>query len=114
MSSEEEFDADLVALIDDFFGAESDAPAVDRAEATGLSETMWAAAGEIGLTRIGLPETLGGAGGTLRDAIAVLIGSGRHAVAAPRPVGPQCDQSRRSPARAGGGDRPRSARGRHP
>ncbi|RTL68313.1 MAG: acyl-CoA dehydrogenase [Pseudonocardiaceae bacterium] len=77
------FDADLVALVDDFFGSESDAAAVSAAERTGLPAAMWAGADEIGLPRVGLPESLGGAGGTLLDAVAVLVGSGRHAVPLP-------------------------------
>lgn len=77
------FDADLVALVDDFFGSESDAAAVDAAEQNGFPAAMWAGADEIGLPRVGLPESLGGAGGTLLDAVAVLVGSGRHAVPLP-------------------------------
>ncbi|GEL22714.1 acyl-CoA dehydrogenase [Pseudonocardia sulfidoxydans NBRC 16205] len=77
------FDADLVALVDDFFGSESDAAAVEAAERTGFPAATWAGADEIGLPRVGLPESLGGAGGSLLDAVAVLVGSGRHAVPLP-------------------------------
>ncbi|MGD9991469.1 acyl-CoA dehydrogenase family protein, partial [Pseudonocardia sp.] len=60
-----------------------DAAAVEAAERTGFPAAMWAGADEIGLPRVGLPESLGGAGGSLLDAVAVLVGSGRHAVPLP-------------------------------
>jgi acyl-CoA dehydrogenase len=76
-------DDDLVALVDDFFGRESGAAVTAAAEESGLPADLWRAATDVGLPRIGLPAGLGGAGGTLADAAAVLIGSGRHAVPLP-------------------------------
>jgi acyl-CoA dehydrogenase len=76
-------DDDLLALVDDFFGRESGAGVTAAAEESGLPGDLWRAAADVGLTRIGLPEDLGGAGGTLVDAVAVLVGSGRHAVPLP-------------------------------
>jgi acyl-CoA dehydrogenase len=77
------FDPDLVVLVDDFLGSESDAAAVEAAERTGFPAATWANADEIGLPRVGLSEELGGAGGSLLDAVAVLVGSGRHAAPLP-------------------------------
>jgi acyl-CoA dehydrogenase len=76
-------DEDLIALVEDFFGRESGADVVAAAEGAWFPGELWRAAADVGLTRIGLPEDRGGAGGTLADAVAVLVGSGRHAVPLP-------------------------------
>ncbi|TDT15867.1 acyl-CoA dehydrogenase [Ilumatobacter fluminis] len=46
-------------------------------------DDQWSAVTELGLTTIGLPEHLGGAGGSLSDLVAVLQLAGRHAVPLP-------------------------------
>jgi acyl-CoA dehydrogenase len=57
-------------------------------ERTGAAEgsmdaSLWSAAYDMGLTVIGVPEELGGAGGTLHDAAAVMVATGYFAAAAP-------------------------------
>src|SRR5262245_42238714 len=58
--------------------------AVQDAERDGWAPRVWDTAAEIGLPWIGVPESAGGAGGTLVGAVAVLGVAGRHA--APIPV----------------------------
>ncbi|MDL5156097.1 acyl-CoA dehydrogenase [Actinomycetospora termitidis] len=76
-------DPDLLALVEDFFGTESGTATIAAAETGEFPTALWRAADGIGLSRIGLPEERGGAGGGIGDAVAVLIGSGRHAVPLP-------------------------------
>jgi acyl-CoA dehydrogenase len=57
--------------------------ALERAEADGFAPGVWGAAADIGLPWIGVPESAGGAGGDLADALAVLRVAGRHGAPVP-------------------------------
>ena len=57
--------------------------AVQEAQARGWAPEVWDVAASIGLPWIGVPETAGGAGGTLEDALAVLQIAGAHAAPIP-------------------------------
>ena len=57
--------------------------AVQEAQARGWAPEVWDVAASIGLPWIGVPETAGGAGGTLEDALAVLQIVGAHAAPIP-------------------------------
>ena len=56
---------------------------VRRAEQTGWAGDLWRQVVEMGLTSISIPEDLGGSGGTLADALAVLQIAGRYALPLP-------------------------------
>ena len=58
--------------------------AVQAAEGDGWAAGVWEAAASIGLPWVSVPETAGGSGGTVSDAVAVLVAAGQHA--APVPV----------------------------
>jgi acyl-CoA dehydrogenase len=49
----------------------------------GESPDLWRQLHELGLTLVGIPEDLGGAGGGLEDAVLVARQAGRHALPAP-------------------------------
>ncbi len=57
--------------------------AVEQAEADGWAPTIWDAVAETGLAWVSVPESAGGSGGTLADAIEVVRIGGRHAVPLP-------------------------------
>jgi acyl-CoA dehydrogenase len=57
--------------------------AVQAAEAEGFSFEIWDTVAEIGLPWISLPESAGGVGGTIEEAVAVLVVAGRHAAPIP-------------------------------
>ncbi len=57
--------------------------AIERAETDGFAPGVWGAAADIGLPWIGVPESAGGAGGDLADALAVLRVAGRHGAPVP-------------------------------
>lgn len=58
---------ELEALLDQILGR-------DQAHAgTGVDGTAWAALTDTGLTRVGIPEALGGSGGTVADAVTVTV-----------------------------------------
>jgi acyl-CoA dehydrogenase len=65
------------------FTATATPQAVQQAETDRWAGKMWAAAAEIGLPWISVPESAGGAGGTVADAVAVLGVAGAHAVPLP-------------------------------
>jgi acyl-CoA dehydrogenase len=50
-----------------------------------LDTGLWNLLEESGLTLVGVPESLGGSGGTLHDAAALIWASGYHAAPVPRP-----------------------------
>jgi acyl-CoA dehydrogenase len=76
-------DADLVALVEDYFLKTFSPDVVADAERDGLSPQLWAATEELGLPLIGIDEQHGGSGGSLPDLLAVAEGTGRHAVPLP-------------------------------
>jgi acyl-CoA dehydrogenase len=65
------------------FSAVSTFDAVQEAEANRWSPAVWDAIAEMGLPWISVPESAGGVGGTLTDAIAVLTVAGRYAAPIP-------------------------------
>lgn len=77
------FDADLEAMAQQFFAEKSDADVVAKAEAEGLPTGLWDAAVELGLPLVGLPESAGGSGGSLLDAVTVQRAAARHAAPLP-------------------------------
>jgi acyl-CoA dehydrogenase len=65
------------------FAATATPQAVQQAETDRWAAKVWAAAAEIGLPWISVPESAGGAGGSMADAVAVLGVAGAHAVPLP-------------------------------
>jgi acyl-CoA dehydrogenase len=57
--------------------------AIQAAERDGWAPAIWDTAARIGLPWIGVPDTGGGAGGTVSDGVAVLGVAGRHAAPIP-------------------------------
>ena len=100
--------------------------AVEQAEADGWAPTIWDAVAETGLAWVSVPESAGGSGGTLADAIEVVRIAGRHAVPLPLAetgmlggwllAGVGSEVARRSGDRRAGHEarRPRAARRRAP
>ncbi|MDI9917171.1 acyl-CoA dehydrogenase family protein [Rhodococcus sp. IEGM 1379] len=76
-------DADLEAMVEQFFAEKSDADVVAKAEADGLPTGLWDAALELGLPLVGLPESAGGSGGSILDVVTVLRAAARHAAPLP-------------------------------
>ena len=72
----------LVETIDRLFADHSTPERIHAAEGS-MDRSVFDAVTEMGLTTIGVPESLGGSGGTLHDAMAVVCATGYHAVAAP-------------------------------
>ncbi|MGH3551167.1 MAG: acyl-CoA dehydrogenase family protein [Mycobacterium sp.] len=56
---------------------------VGEAEATGWAENLWRALQQTGFGDVGVPEELGGAGGTVADAVELLQAAGAHAAPVP-------------------------------
>ena len=77
------FDADLETMVEQFFAEKSDADVVAKAETEGLPTGLWDAALELGLPLVGLPESAGGSGGSLLDAVTVQRAAARHAAPLP-------------------------------
>ncbi len=73
----------LTETATDLFASTCDFDEVQASEAAGWSEAVWAPVNEAGFTRIGLPESAGGSGGTLTDAAEVLRVAGAHAAPIP-------------------------------
>ena len=75
----------LVETIDGLFADNCSPERLAAAEtANGFDSALWSLLTENGLTLVGLPESIGGSGGTLHDAIAIVRASGFHA--APGPI----------------------------
>ncbi|WP_250887516.1 acyl-CoA dehydrogenase [Rhodococcus sp. WY5] len=77
------FDADLEAMVEQFFAEKSGTEVVAEAESDGLPTGLWYAAVELGLPLVGLPESAGGSGGSLLDAVTVQRAAARHAAPLP-------------------------------
>lgn len=73
----------LVSTAEDLFADLCSHQAVQDAERTGWAPAAWSAVCEMGLPWIGIPESAGGQGGTLSDALAVLRVAGRHGLPLP-------------------------------
>jgi acyl-CoA dehydrogenase len=76
-------DTDLVGLVEGFFSKTFDPAIVAGAERGGLPKQLWASTEELGLPLIGIAEEYGGSGGSVLDLLAVVEGTGRHAVPLP-------------------------------
>ena len=73
----------LLETAEKVFADTSTYDAVQDAQRTGWAPAVWDAAAVVGLPWIGVPETAGGVGGTLSDALAVLRLAGRYAAPIP-------------------------------
>ena len=74
----------LVQTIDSLFADNCTPERLTAAEtANGFDTALWSLLTENGLTLVGLPESIGGSGGTLHDAIAIVRASGFHAAPVP-------------------------------
>lgn len=74
----------LVETIDGLFADNCSPERLAAAEtANGFDSALWSLLTENGLTLVGLPESIGGSGGTLHDAIAIVRASGFHAAPVP-------------------------------
>jgi acyl-CoA dehydrogenase len=73
----------LVDTAERLLAAASTPDAIERAEADGWCAPVWDAMAEAGFPWISVPETAGGTGGSVADALAVLRAVGRHAAPVP-------------------------------
>jgi acyl-CoA dehydrogenase len=73
----------LTSTADELFSDLCTHGAVQEAERTGWAPAAWAAVAEMGLPWIGVPESAGGQGGSLLDALSVLRMAGRHGLPLP-------------------------------
>lgn len=76
-------DADLVTGLGEFFGDRSTPALVADAERDGMPRAFWQQAAELELPYVGIPEDVGGSGGSLLDAATVLRVAGRHSAPVP-------------------------------
>ena len=76
-------DALLIETADKVLSSVATLEAIEAAEVTRWSGPIWDAVAEIGLPWISVPEVNGGVGGSLGDAIDVLVQVGRHAAPIP-------------------------------
>ncbi len=76
-------DALLIESAERLFADRCTFDAVERAEAEGEAPGIWSAVAGMGLPGISVPETRGGSGGTLEDALDVLQVAGRYAAPIP-------------------------------
>jgi acyl-CoA dehydrogenase len=65
------------------FAAHSRWEDVGEAEATGWAPHLWGALQQSGFSDVPVPEELGGAGGTVADAVQLLLAAGAHAAPVP-------------------------------
>jgi acyl-CoA dehydrogenase len=79
----EKADALLLETAERVFAETCTHDAVERAEADRFAPDVWSAVADIGLPWIGVPESAGGMGGELVDALGVLRVAGRHAAPIP-------------------------------
>ena len=83
MSGIPEVDETLVDAVEEFFADTVPSARTALDESPGLPTTLWSQTEELGLTRIGIPEELGGSGGSLHDLLTVLLSAARHAAPVP-------------------------------
>jgi acyl-CoA dehydrogenase len=77
-------DPALTAAVEEFFAEKSGPGAAAELDLSGaLPAQLWEETSALGLCRAGIPEDLGGSGGSLHDALAILMSSGRNAVPLP-------------------------------
>ena len=73
----------LIETAERALGAVASFDAIQAAEQRRWAPEIWDAVAEIGLPWISVPESAGGVGGTLSEAVAVLVIAGRHAAPIP-------------------------------
>jgi acyl-CoA dehydrogenase len=76
-------DNELYGLAAKLFDEHSRWQDVSDAEATGWAEKLWKALQQTGFSDVPIPEELGGAGGTVTDAVELLRAAGAHAAPVP-------------------------------
>ena len=76
-------DNELYGLAAKLFDEHSRWQDVSDAEAAGWAEDLWKALQQTGFSDVPIPEELGGAGGTVSDAVALLRAAGAHAAPVP-------------------------------
>jgi acyl-CoA dehydrogenase len=76
-------DNELYGLAAKLFDEHSSWQDVSDAEATGWAENLWKALQQTGFSDVPIPEELGGAGGTVTDAVELLRAAGAHAAPVP-------------------------------
>ncbi|HEY2448632.1 MAG TPA: acyl-CoA dehydrogenase family protein [Mycobacterium sp.] len=76
-------DNELYGLAAKLFDEHSRWQDVSDAEAGGWAENLWKALQQTGFSDVPIPEELGGAGGTVTDAIELLRAAGAHAAPVP-------------------------------
>lgn len=76
-------DNELYGLAAKLFDERSRWQDVSDAEAAGWAEGLWKALQQNGFSDVPIPEELGGAGGTVTDAVALLGAAGAHAAPVP-------------------------------
>lgn len=72
----------LIETIESMLGDLCQPEAIGEAEG-GLDAKLWSALTESGMATVGLPESIGGSGGTLHDAAAIAKAAGRFAAPVP-------------------------------
>jgi len=70
-------------IVGDRYGKHLAVDVVDSSLAEGMDRTLWASLADSGLALLSVPEELGGSGGTLADAAAVLTVASEYAAAVP-------------------------------
>ena len=76
-------DNELYSLAAKLFDEHSRWQDVGDAEATGWSQDLWKALQQTGFSDVPVPEELGGAGGSVADAVQLLRAAGAHAAPVP-------------------------------
>jgi len=76
-------DKELYGLAAKLFAAHSRWQDVGEAEATGWAQELWNALQQSGFSDVPVPEELGGAGGSVADAVQLLRAAGAHAAPVP-------------------------------
>jgi acyl-CoA dehydrogenase len=74
---------ELYSLAAKLFDEHSRWQDVSDAEATGWAENLWKALQQTGFSDVPIPEELGGAGGSVADAVELLRAAGAHAAPVP-------------------------------
>ena len=76
-------DDELYGAAANLFAAHSRWLDVGEAETTGWAQHLWKALQQSGFTDVPVPEELGGAGGSVADAVQLLRAAGAHAAPVP-------------------------------
>jgi acyl-CoA dehydrogenase len=94
----------VVAMVKDILGGHCSYTVVESSEGSWAPE-LWARIDQAGLSSIGVPESAGGSGGDLRDAIAVVIAAAEYAAPVPLAetllIAPRLRESFTAPHRPG-------------